>query len=370
MYLGVTYKHLQDLVLPHLKKAIQIYPKFFEARIQLIKLYSILQKRQEALNEMLILISQMDKEDREKLKSVINYIIQIMPLRRKWRKKIPLPKSLFDKNPPSVFSPEEWAMLKAMAYFEAGHYEKAKQEYEALLERPEGKNWFSRLMYANLLLKTGDLNKAEEIALRLKQKFPHIPFPYELMYYICKRKHLFQKGLAYLEKALMIDDSLAMEWKNYGRDLKSKANYFYHQRKFEKFLEISLEGLRYHFRALRENKKDFLSQKWFLDYWRGSYLDQYFQNINFVVSDISSFLSPSFLDTLYRLQQSYPTSWAIQREIAFITYEVYKLLPPLGKKDPRWKSWLKHGKTILLQELESPRNELDKVWIQKILNKR
>lgn len=262
---NLRYSHLRKNVIPLLKKALAIQPKFLEARLELIKMYGYLNMRNEMAKELMGISQYFPKEKGNKLKEIFNGLLFSMALGG-GQQKASLPDNIDDYRP-EYLPPVYWSTLKIQVLMGLRQFDKVIAEADEMLKTPEGQGWETHYLKAVSYSWMGQKDRALELFTKLINQYPHIPYPYgnrALIYYYHKNKP--KEAMMDLRKALRVDPSYFIAWNELGKIARKEAQDLMKRgERGSLYLERILKSLRYFQMALylgstTESSKQYLKE--------------------------------------------------------------------------------------------------------------
>lgn len=214
MLRDMSFRHLKEVVIPYLRKALKIYPEFHQARLDLIKIYLYLFRKSQAMVEILYLVNTVFKNKAPLLGSAFGMFNLGGGIGSGAKKGVEIPDEYRPKNLPKVY----WLTLKLLFYIGRQDFPLANREIKKILALPEGRTWEIRYLEASLLFWQGKVEEAEKLFRRLIELYPRLPFFYlQLGEILAQYKKRPKEALEVYRKLMKTDPTCHTLFRNLAR---------------------------------------------------------------------------------------------------------------------------------------------------------
>lgn len=209
MVRNLRYSTIQEVVIPKLKEALKIQPKFIEARLQLIKIYFYQMKLQEALGEFVKLIGELPPKESKKYGTLMTQLL--FRLQMPSTTALKLPKDFYFSKP-DFLSSQEWKTLKALMLMMIGQWSESAKLVDQLLKMPGGATWETYLLKSLLAISLKKWENAEDLLRKQVKAYPDIPIFYHHLSTVLKYRNKLKEAHRYRRKLMDLDPSYYYIW--------------------------------------------------------------------------------------------------------------------------------------------------------------
>lgn len=203
MLRNMKFGAIKQFVIPKLKKAIHICPQFYQARLELVRVYGFLSQEKKALGALLGFFTNMPAEQKKKYQPLINAAQQLIFFKNApamQKNALAVFTSFFEKNRPEEVDEMYWKMLKVLFLFQLKLEKQALRGINQILEIPAGQTWEnyflkSRILSDGVILEKNKTLQKEKWEIAKKffaenlKRYPQIPY-----FYTTRAKTFFLLG--------------------------------------------------------------------------------------------------------------------------------------------------------------------------------
>ncbi|RME03592.1 MAG: hypothetical protein D6805_05935 [Planctomycetota bacterium] len=217
----MTFANLKNVVLPLLKKAVEIQPEFWAARWEIIKVHIALAQEQKILPNLMGLIQVLNKEKKgQKLSNLIQSFL-INPVafkkRRDWIQKL-------DEYRPDFLPDLYWQVIKVFIFRRILHKpQEAYKFIDQLLSKPTGQSWEVYLFKSIILNRDGRVDEALSVLHKILEDYPQLIYAYIVRAQCYRRKNNLKRALEDYKTVLRMDPSCHILWRDMADVYREKA---------------------------------------------------------------------------------------------------------------------------------------------------
>lgn len=346
---NMRFSTLKSVVIPHLKKALAIQPKFIEPRWELIKVYIYMGRDKALIIELMNFMRLLSMDKNNKKFSAILFRAMMNP-KALGQDKEELKK--MDLYRPEFLPFPVWTALKVLFLHHAGQNKIALEEINKLQKLPEGKNWDTYLLKVTVLKKMGRTEEALEVLHEMVHQYPHVVYSYLGRAHIYTVLNKLDLAFEDFAKVASLDPSNHILWYELAYLINQK-------RKTEtpgsaRYLADLFAPLRY-LEKTRELEKNYVVVEKNLRKIHRS-LMSYFKK-----QSMDFFKSPSFLHWVFQRAEK-SSHWDLKKEFAFLV---------LTKKNDLSENSPLHQKArqYLMEYRKKFPRSVDRIWIDEALGK-